>query len=99
MVVLLTLRHYSRTSNPSDKNVYEEAKKLHVLPFHDVTLWKSNFTIRVVYVKGEELEASGPYHSTGSQDDRHRGGALDPGIGSLRALPGPNRVVVRWRIS
>ena len=63
--------HYSRTSKPSDKNVEEEAKKLHVLPFHDVTLWKSNFTIRVVHVKGEELEVSLPHHLTGNQDDHH----------------------------
>jgi len=52
MVVLLTLRHYSRTFKPSDKNAEEEAKKLHVLPFHNVALWKSNVTIRVVHVKG-----------------------------------------------
>ena len=63
--------HYSRTSQPSNKNVEEEAKELHVLPFHDVTLWKSNFTVRVVHVKGEELEASLPHHSTGNQDDRY----------------------------
>src|SRR6266702_4391333 len=41
MVVLLTLRHYCRTFKPSDKNAEEEAKKLHVLPFHNVALWKS----------------------------------------------------------
>jgi hypothetical protein len=64
-------QHYSRTSKPSNKNISEEAKKLHVLPFHHVALWKSNFTIRVVHVKGEELEASLPYHSTGNQDDYH----------------------------
>ena len=63
--------HYSRTSQPSDKNVEEEAKELHVLPFHYVTLWKSNFTVRVVHVKGEELEASLLHHITGNQDDRY----------------------------
>ena len=70
MVVMLTLRHYSRTSKSSDRNV-SEGKKLHVLPFHFVTLWKSNFIIRVGHVKGEEHEVSLPHHSTGNQDDRY----------------------------
>jgi len=49
----------------------EEAKKLHVLPFHDVTLWKSNFPTRVVHMKGEKHEASLPYHLTGNHNTCH----------------------------